>query len=437
MCTGLLAGLLVLALATHAAAQTSEGERTFYSPYLDFKIPFDAKDPRIREVILHVSEDNGRTWKAVATSGPTGDGFRFSARKDGWYAFAVQTRDTENRLYPATPDQLKAGLKVCVDTLPPVVRLDPITPREGGVGVRWDVRDDNLDLRTFVLEYRASGAAEWSRLEPQRIAAGQHTWNPGTNAALEVRLSVRDLAGNEGKQTTNISAGDRPRFAGSAPEPPRAGGSVQGSVRFVNSTRISLNYDVTEKGKSGISVVELWVTLDGGTSWKMEQSRTDPQPPLVFEVAEEKRYGFTLIARSGVGIGDPPPHAGDPPQVLVEVDTTKPVVRVERVDVGRGADLGKLTILYRATDKNIADRPITISYAEKPNGPWQPIAKNEENTGRYIWKMPADVPYQLFVRVEAIDRAGNVGSDDTTQPVAVDLSHPKVRVIDVAPAQKQ
>jgi len=251
---------------------------------------------------------------------------------------------------------------------------------------------------------------------------------------------VRDLAGNEGKDAKTIPAGERPRIAtGHTPDEPAASrtrpATNAGNVKYVSSTKISLNYDVDNVGKSGVSVIELWVTLDG-SSWKLEQSQNKREPPFVFEVAEERRYGFTLIARSGVGVGDPPPRLGDPPQIWVEVDTTKPVVRLDRVEVGKGADAGNLTIHYKASDRNITDRPITLSYAEKPDGEWKPIVKDEDNTGRFVWKMPADVPYQLYVRVEAKDKAGNVGSDESAQPVAVDLSQPKVRVIDVAPANK-
>src|SRR5262249_612838 len=146
-------------------------------------------------------------------------------------------------------DQAKPGLKVCVDTQPPTVRLETATPREGGVGVKWDARDDNLDLRTFVLEYRPAGAGEWTRLDAQRIAVGQHVWNPGTNAALEVRLLLRDLAGNEGKASTAIAAGERPRVAAGHgnddPNSQRARPATgAATVRYVSSTKISLNYDV-------------------------------------------------------------------------------------------------------------------------------------------------------------------------------------------------
>jgi hypothetical protein len=439
-CTRLILATILLAVFTQAApAQAPEGEDVYYSRYLEFRIPFQAKDPRIREVLLHCSEDRGHTWKAVATAAPTGDGFRFSARKDGWYYFTVQTRDFENRLFPATLDQAKPGLRVCVDTQPPVVRLDPITPHDGGVGVKWDVRDENLDLKSLLLEYRPGGTAEWLRLDAQRIAAGQHAWNPATNVALEVRLQVRDLAGNAGTATTTIPAGERPRGTAGHPSddpiPAQRSPTFSGNVRYVNSKRITLNYELTNFGKSGVSIVELWMTLDG-RSWQMEHSQNNPKPPFEFEVTDERRYGFTLIAKSGVGLGDPPPRVGDPPQLWVEVDITKPVVVLDGIEVGRGAEAGNLTIRYRASDRNLTDKPITILYAEKADGEWKPIVKGEDNTGRFVWKMPADVPYQMFIRVEAADKAGNIGAQDTTQPIAVDLSQPKVRVLDVGPAGK-
>jgi len=47
--------------------------------------------------------------------------------------------------------------------------------------------------------------------------------------------------------------------------------------------------------------------------------------------------------------------------------------------------------------------------------------------------MPANVPFRLYVRVEAADRAGNVGSAQTPNPILVDLSKPKVNILNVEP----
>ena len=61
-------------------------------------------------------------------------------------------------------------------------------------------------------------------------------------------------------------------------------------------------------------------------------------------------------------IGEQPPKVGDAPQVWVEVDTTKPIVQLKGVEVGRGQDTGNLTINWSASDKNFSRQPISLSY---------------------------------------------------------------------------
>ena len=98
-------------------------------------------------------------------------------------------------------------------------------------------------------------------------------------------------------------------------------------MRFVNNTRISLNYDIKDVGPSKVSVVELWYTQDG-RNWQKYNEDTTARSPYVVTVEREGQYGFTLLAKSGVGLGDPPPRAGDPPQIWVEVDLTKPLLQL-------------------------------------------------------------------------------------------------------------
>jgi hypothetical protein len=428
----LAAALVLLALAP---AQAPAADASFYAPKFKFQIPFqiDPGERRIREVQLYAQKAGGR-WEQVATARPGDRSFPFTAWEDGWYSFTVRTIDQEGQAYPPTLDQAQVRLKVCVDTRPPVVSLRPVTSPVGPAAVEWEVRDDNLDLESLRLEYRAAGTTDWQPLGLQKSATGQRAWNPATNGALEVRLTAKDLAGNsaEGTATVTPAGGSRPAGGATAPEP-GAGGV---NVRVVNSKRISINYELKEVGKSGVAVVELWYTRNDGRTWQKYDERTNPQSPYVYvvEVNDEGLYGFTLVARNRAGFGEQPPKAGDPPQVWVEVDLTKPAVRLQAVEVGRGQEAGNLTITYTATDKNLGLQPITLSWAEKPEGPWVPLADKEENSGRFVWRMPETVPYQFFVRVEAVDRAGNVGADETHKPVIVDLSQPKVQVIGVGAA---
>jgi hypothetical protein len=426
----LLAVLLILS-PCHAQGPEANRVPTFYSRDRGFQIPFqtEASATRIRKVQMYVSEDQGRTWQQAAEAQPGEHRFNFQSRHDGWYWFTVRTIDNEDRAYPASMDQAQPKLKVCVDTQKPVVQLRAAAVAGNAAGVEWEVRDENLDLTSLRLDYRLPGGG-WQWVAVPQTATGQQGFNPATNAALDVRMQVRDYAGNLGEATIPLTPGTAPVPAPAAPDP--------AAVRIVNSKRISINYKLEDVGKSGIAAIELWWTRDG-RSWTKYNERSNPEPgaPYTVEVSDEGQYGFTLVARNKAGLGEPPPGVGDPPQVWVEVDLTKPVVRLFTVDVGKsGTEKGNLTITYSATDKNLGRQPITLSYAEKPDGPWTVFARNEENNGRYVWRMPEDVPYQFYVRVEATDRAGNIGSADTAAPVIVDLSKPKVKVLDVGPGSK-
>jgi hypothetical protein len=203
--------------------------------------------------------------------------------------------------------------------------------------------------------------------------------------------------------------------------------------RLVNTRRIALGYEVKNVGPSGVSNVEVWSTRDGRT-WKKYESVPQGRSPLTVEVPEEGLYGFTLVARNGAGSGKRPPRAGDVPQVSVEVDLTRPAVRLLGAEPEVGADDRRLVVSWRASDRNLGPRPITLAYAEQAEGPWEPIAAGLENTGRYAWKLPAGAPPRFLLRVEATDLAGNVGVAQTPAPILMDQSQPEVSIRTVEPA---
>jgi hypothetical protein len=429
----LLAGLL----AGHSSAQDAGTDVTYTKQTL-FRIPFqtDTGGQRIKQVYLYMSTDMGKNWHPHSNVPPQSGAFMFNAPKDGLYWFTVRTVDEDNRAFPLTMDGARPGLKVIVDTMPPAITLRQLAPRDGMTGVEWDIQEDNPDFTTFALEYRMPTAAEWMPLRPDAAGlTGNYYWKAGAAGPLEVRLFLKDRAGNEGTGRATVQAAAENRLVsenpGNSAVPPGT------AVRMVNSKRFTLNYEVTEQGKSGISAVELWMTMDG-RRWDKhsEQKRSEGvevRPPYEVTVEKEGLYGFTLIVRSGVGLSVQPPQAGDPPQVWVEVDLTRPVVHISKVEVGRGPEAGSLTIHWTATDKNLGRQPITLSFAERPDGHWSTIATNRENIGRYVWRMPTDVPYQFYLRVEAVDRAGNVGMAETSKPVNIDLVLPKVNITDIAP----
>lgn len=205
-------------------------------------------------------------------------------------------------------------------------------------------------------------------------------------------------------------------------------------VRLVNSKKIRFNYQVRGAGPSGVEAVEIWGTRDG-LKWQRFSQDTSGKPPFIVEVPEEGRYGFTLLVRNGVGISRRPPEPGETPQMMVEVDLTSPAVQLTEVQVGKGRDNGLVAVSYKARDRNLGPQPIAISYATNAEGPWKNVAANLENTGRYIWKTAPNMPYRFFLKVEATDRAGNLGADATKQPIVIDFAQPEGIILDVDPAK--
>ena len=96
----ILAGLLIWLGGGRAWAQGND--RPHYVPKSEFRIPFnvDANNPRLLEVQLFVSEDQGQTWQKAASAAPEQGGFRFRAEHDGLYFFTVRTVDINNRASP-------------------------------------------------------------------------------------------------------------------------------------------------------------------------------------------------------------------------------------------------------------------------------------------------------------------------------------------------
>jgi hypothetical protein len=225
------------------------------------------------------------------------------------------------------------------------------------------------------------------------------------------------------------------------------------AIRMVNTKRVSLNYELKDVGASGVSCIELWITQDG-KKWKKGEIVAQNDHAFTVEVKDEGMYGFTLLPRNGAGLGKEAPQDGDQPQVWVQVDCTKPAVQVIGVEASAAAGKAPtLAVRWTAKDVNLGPKPISLFYAEQPEGPWTPIALGLENTGRFEWPTPPAAPNRLFVKVEAADLCGNVGAAQTANalrldvvapadgarhapppPPAVDLSKPAAEIRAVEPA---
>jgi hypothetical protein len=178
---------------------------------------------------------------------------------------------------------------------------------------------------------------------------------------------------------------------------------------LMRTHRIKLNYHVGVPGASAVVAVELWCTEDGHT-WTKRADLPPGQRSWVFDAEADGVYGFTVVARRADGLAQRPPEDGDKPQILVEVDQTRPRVQILGTAWAGTAEEPAFRVSWKASDRNLTGRPVSMSYGDGEAGPWHVVARGLPAAGTYLWKLPPNMPERLILRVAALDGAGNVGA---------------------------
>ena len=157
---------------------------------------------------LLFSEDQGYHWRGSSKTFPDHPTFTFRSSHDGEYWFAVQTVTIDGKVSPKLDSTVEPNLKVIVDTFPPTLLLDPDKRRGSLASVRWEVKDENLDLKSLVVEYQVEGVGVWRKvpIKKPKLIGGQQ-WDAGTAEALKVRASVADKAGNVAEAVIDLPEG--------------------------------------------------------------------------------------------------------------------------------------------------------------------------------------------------------------------------------------
>lgn len=186
-----------------------------------------------------------------------------------------------------------------------------------------------------------------------------------------------------------------------------------GILRLTNNKRLTFHYESSDAASTGAANLEIWGTTDMRT-WKKYDTSSRSPSSLAVEVKDEGLYGFTMIARGKDQPATEQPPAGEPPQVLVAVDLTKPVVQLLDAEMNVQTQNPGLVVRWNAKDHNFGPQPITLLYGEGPDGPWRPLAANLENSGRYEGFLPPHLADKVYVRVQAADLMGNIGMSKTT-----------------------
>ncbi len=473
-------GWLTWACLMLAAGAPGNADEIIHINQRGFQIPIQVRPGRaheVRELLLYLSRDQGRTWQIHSRSTPDKKGFDFFTDKDGLLYFSIQVVDQKGVSDPPDVYRAAVGQKILIDTVKPVVKLVSAERAGEEIQVGWEVREEHPEWTSLRLEYRVgeSPSGQWTPLPINPGMRGNYRFKPGLPGPVTLRLALRDLASNEGIDERLVTAGgtfDRSvvsagaitPVAGAAPPPDAVPGSsppppapvspaaampTRGplpALQIVNKRQVQLGFNVSRFGPSGLGSVDVYVTTDEGATW--EKAPTDPNVTLpvtgenrgqgavrgsvtVTLPADGKIYGFHLVVKSRAGLGKAPPRPGDPPHVRIEVDTLQPEAELYAPQP-EPTRSDALVLSWKATDRNLAANPVSLEWAANPAGPWTFIGEAQmPNTGRYTWTVPENTPAKVYLKLTVSDTAGNTAVAQTPQPVLIDLTKPEVEGVQV------
>lgn len=437
--------------------------RTWRSDSGELHAAWELDEPNLRGDSLKLMYNTGapnERWQPVAVSPATGvSGHQSGERETTWQAGteadkyfvraevtdqAGNTYVTEQEVVPggqlaATPRQGPAPMEEVSSTAPEEIASAPPATQTWSPESPGDV--GATPPPAMANTFPASNASNASNVPAGLASQQNHTTvsseelppptaaAPSTPLASDAPMSP-PVANSQSAPAELTPAGN----VSGTPEPITLAGLPEGvRPRMVNSRRFELEYDVESVGPTGIGRVELWGTRTGGQSWLNFGAPPDQRNPLQVTVDGEGIYGFRIVVYSGSGLGGIPPKRGDLPDVWLGVDLTSPDAKILSAEQGTDSRAGELLVSWEASDRLLADRPISLSFSSQPEGPWSTLAASLPNTGAYVWRLDNRVPDIVYLRMEVRDEAGNVQSVDYGQPISIYRQRPAGRIINVRP----
>jgi hypothetical protein len=229
------------------------------------------------------------------------------------------------------------------------------------------------------------------------------------------------------RNTSSMKPADDP-YAAPKSDTRVTGEKARGSHPVMNTRAVSINYAL-DGGARLASRIDFWATPDAGRTWTRLEDAARGVSPAKLTLPGDGVFGIRI--RPGGGSRSPEP--GEDPDCVVEIDTTNPDVNL--MPPSLGADEGTVMLTWTAADTNLLSNSINLYYAPKLEGPWNVIVSGYKNEGVYKWTLPAGLNGPVYLRLEAMDRAGNVGRVESTTPVALEVGKQRVKVIGVGPGQ--
>lgn len=199
---------------------------------------------------------------------------------------------------------------------------------------------------------------------------------------------------------------------------------------------VLVHVKVRTAGPSGLALLQLWLTRDGGRRWEYAGSSRDPEKPFTFR-GEKGRYGFTVTAVGGSRLVEPHPMPGDKPEAETEISPDEPVVRLEVGHVARFPKAGDaISFSWNVMDDDLPENPAIAEYRTS-DGRWVEIFRGGPAEGNHVWTLPAVSMAISELRVRARDVRGNTGEKAVRVPCWIDADPPTADILGPAVWDKE
>lgn len=188
---------------------------------------------------------------------------------------------------------------------------------------------------------------------------------------------------------------------------------VKAEVSKVRSRVFDLHYQINASAMP-LDSVQLWYTADQGMTWHLHGYDDDRQSPVSFQAPSEGKFGFYVLALNATGPSSQQPTRGTRPQAWVFVDYTPPVAQLHTAENATMLGQRVIKLRWSAVDAQLPPRPIVVGFQRLPSETWeQATAEPLANTGRYDWRIPADLSGAIAVRIVVTDNGGHRVESDS------------------------
>ncbi len=432
----LLALMFMLQLYTATAAESRSYQppaNTPVIPWKRFSIEYAVRimgNALAAKVEFYITTDGGMTWKKYGEDPDLVSPMIISVPSEGTYGFVTAVSTNIRPALPPRPGT-RPDRFVIVDRTPPEAKwispnAEVVLITESGIELAWVSSDKHLGLTPVSIEYSTDGGNFWLPLRDDLPAKGSIVWNPPFlegQTDISLRLIVTDLAGNKRivKNKTSFSLDN------TAPVVTIIGPASSGSFKF------DIDYTATDD-QSGVSNIELYYTVDGGTEWYYFGPDVDLRSPISFSSPAAKEVGLYIVATDKNGNKTPAPARGAMPMAYVTLDIEPPQVSILPPFTTSGGVVAKddvIDIRWNASDANIKEGTTIIQLSRDGGATWTDLAYDKPANGSWQW-VPRESGSNLLLKVSVSDVMGNVGTA-ISMPFAVDEKRPTMEFESITP----